>query len=358
MTVGRPLIDEHPNIVQARQSMATVNDSAALVRQQQAVCASAQMALTQFQNSHEPSLIYDNDLLFGEQQRKKLSVARAKEALALAQTNHNRQMELLQARIPTLEGEERLQRVDLENRTQKIRALNPAALGEDRFNRSLHWRITNLCLAIFYFFYDRYYVNDLCRDLQGRVDAQYALQVTLKELQLLQEFITTMPKIAKEEPAPMERPRPTPTIDPFSKLTISEGQKRQLHYLLPLVANSNTADLVWNIKALSAARRDLEPLHPLKSLEVIVKELKAHLVTIKNTPDKWNGRQFPFYGSVGGFCPSTAEKLQRYHAQGSILPCLPGFAKSVGLTEAQETRLTTLAQQGQWQQFVSEIAAL
>lgn len=118
--------------------------------------------------------------------------------------------------------------------------------------------------------------------------------------------------------------------------------------------------MIPKLRQIFAAKAELENLHPLKSLSEIMKDpaLKRNLLTIKQDHEKWVGRNIFLWGFVKGFLPNTAEKLQSYDQRSSLVPYLPGFARSIGLNAQQEQRLTALAQARQWEQFVIALSEM
>jgi len=175
------------------------------------------------------------------------------------------------------------------------------------------------------------------------------IEATDKELQPLIDY-------TKEAgaPAPMEV---KPTIG-FDQLTIEDSQKALMMETIPVVAHGTILDLIPKIPKFLQAKETLGPLHPLKSLEEILTNpsLRDSLIAISKNSTKWKGKWIFGYGQVDGFLQSTSKRLEKYHAQGEIIPFIPGFAKALGLTADQEAKLMQFASNQNWEGFITEIA--
>jgi len=205
-------------------------------------------------------------------------------------------------------------------------------INELKIDETAHWWITNKILQVFY----SRRTPELNLLNQRKIDSEARIANTQRELAPFLEY---------------EPPEPASL---FQQLQISEEEKQQLQTVVSILANNNVLQIIPKLPTLFSAKAKLAILHPLKSLEELVKN-PNNLLIIKKEPAKWIGREVRIWGFVPGFRAQTAEKLQKFDKQASLIPYLPGFAKSLGLNAQKEQEITTLAQNGQWEQFIEAL---
>lgn len=282
---------------------------------------------------------------------------------------------------------------------RSIRQIDPQLLGEKRYEEKGHWEVTKKV-------YDAWYaLNHLClaeaiedlneskEVLEGhltaiegvrskirRIDpkflgeARYDAKTSVPARKAMDAFyslkrLVLSPKIRplcatlenqfaavqKEiSGASAENINSKSSSSSFEKLKISEHEKKQLRTFIPMVANDSIAALIGKLSTLLAAKRELHSLHPLKSLEFILNDpdLRKNIVTISKNSQRWVG----VWGVAKGFKPQTAEKLKVYQEKdNSVIPCIPEFAKSLGLNKTQQVTITTLAKEGKWEEFIQSL---
>jgi hypothetical protein len=102
-----------------------------------------------------------------------------------------------------------------------------------------------------------------------------------------------------------------------------------------------------------AAKKQMNALHPLKSLEFIFNDpdLRKDMVIMSQNSQRWVG----VWPIAKGFRPQTADKLKEYHQRGAIMPHLPSFCKSIGLNQEQELAIMIQAREGRWEEFIQSL---
>lgn len=303
----------------------------------------------------------------------------------------------------------------LEDVKKEIRQIDPQLLGEKRYEDNAHWRVTKLVYDFCYLIKDLFKFSKIKELTATKTNFEAAVTLTgntLRGYEDAHEMLTSSTVVQQEAAVnhvtkaladlkeviksttyrwPISLVVPTENMErrvatlesnkalfeqcladtlealdekavevsPFDKLKISDEEKKQIRILFPSVANDTVLQLIPKLRQIFAAKAKLEPLHPLKSMEDILKDkgLRENFLKIKSEKEKWIGRDVFLWGFVPGFVPNTAEKLKKYHEQGAIVPCLPGFALSLGLTQEQQDQLTTQATAGKWEDFVESLAA-
>ncbi len=223
---------------------------------------------------------------------------------------------------------------DLDEVKQKIRKIDPALLGEKRVQNDHLWVLIKKIIDLFY-----------CLK-------NYIYKPKISELLALKEALEARCTAIKPPSPPTDRKeaKVTPSID---SLAISEEEKAQIKKLIPMVAKESISALIKQLGTLLAAKKQMNALHPLKSLEFIFKDpvLRKDMGIMSQNSQRWVG----IWAIAKGFRPQTAEKLKEYHRRGSIMPYLPGFCQSIGLNQEQELKIMGLAKEEKWEDFIQTL---
>lgn len=220
----------------------------------------------------------------------------------------------------------------------KIRKIDPALLGESRYPRENLFKVVKKIIDLFYKLKNFLYKSRI-KELQSSLEALNAHRTDMETQQ------------QSGQTAPVPHPlQPAITIE---NLPISEEEKTQIGRLIPMVAEDTIRMLIGKLPTLMEAKRKMNALHPLKSLEFIFKDpkLSQNMVTMSKTASRWVG----IWGIAKGFKPQTAEKLKAYHEQGKIMPYFPSFCTSIGLNEEQKQRFTLFAEGGKWEEMLQAL---
>ncbi len=205
---------------------------------------------------------------------------------------------------------------DLEAVKTIIRRIDPQLLGE----ATSSWRVVRPVLNVFYFMKRQAFRCSLI-SLGNELE---------KQLGPIQCVATT-----------------------YAELPMSNEEKGQVKKLIQMVANDSIPSLIKRLGQLLEAKRKLYGIHPLKSFEFMLNdpEVLKNLKKLSQTPERWDG--VPLIAK--GFKPQSAEKFRKYHAQGSVLPYLPDFIKSLGLSKSQAKTISALAQAGKWEEMIQAL---
>lgn len=223
----------------------------------------------------------------------------------------------------------------LEDVKGKIRHIDPRLLGEKRhYEENDHWKVTKKVYDFFFFIKGLLFFG------------------TIKRLEESKKSFETDLEVLKQKIDPIDS-----TASPFSQLTISEKEKAKMREFLPIIVYEDASILIAKIDTLKEANKKLKSLHPLKSFEFILNDptLRKCVIDLSQKPERWIGLKVWGVSVAQGFKAQRAKKLEMAHSQGTILPCLPEFAKSIGLTVEQLSRITSLAKQGKWEDFIQSL---